>query len=86
MPKIIFRIINKIIAIEAKIDKFINILIEQNGYIKVVEGLENTLKIAIVGLVIGIVIALPIVNALIVPNTSKLVIIFAKYEYIKRNN
>ena len=33
-----------------KVDKFINIFIEQNGYVKVVEGLRNTLLIAVVGL------------------------------------
>ena len=52
---------------EAKINKFINILIEQNGYIKVIEGLENTLKIAIAGLVIGIVIGTLIATVRVLP-------------------
>lgn len=52
---------------EAKIDRFINILIEQKGYIKVVEGLENTLKIAIVGLVVGIVIGTLIATVRVLP-------------------
>ena len=38
----------------AKVDKFIEIFIDQNGYVKVVQGLQNTVLIAIVGLVIGI--------------------------------
>ena len=41
---------------EAKLDKFLEILIDYKGYVKVIEGLENTLKIAILGLIIGIVI------------------------------
>ncbi len=40
----------------AKVDKFIEIFIDQNGYVKVVQGLQNTVLIAIVGLVIGILI------------------------------
>ena len=39
-----------------KIDKFIEIFLQQNGYVKVVQGLQNTLLIAITGLIIGIVI------------------------------
>ena len=38
-----------------KIDKFIEIFLQQNGYVKVVQGLQNTLLIAITGLIIGIV-------------------------------
>ena len=41
-----------------KIDKFIEIFLQQNGYVKVVQGLQNTLLIAITGLIIGIVIGL----------------------------
>ena len=40
-----------------KVDKFMEIFLEQNGYVKVVEGLQNTLLIAVTGLVIGILIA-----------------------------
>ena len=36
-----------------KVDKFMEIFLEQNGYVKVVEGLQNTLLIAVTGLVIG---------------------------------
>ena len=39
-----------------KVDKFIDIFLNQNGYVKVVQGLHNTLLIAICGLIIGIVI------------------------------
>ena len=39
-----------------KIDKFIDILINQDGYLKVLEGLQNTLLIAVLGLIIGILI------------------------------
>ena len=38
-----------------KVDKFLEIFIEQNGYEKVLEGLKNTLIIAIAGLIIGII-------------------------------
>ncbi len=52
---------------EAKINKFIDILVNQNGYVKVIEGLENTLKIAILGLVIGIVIGTLIATIRVIP-------------------
>ena len=42
--------------ISTKIQKFIEIFIDNNGYVKVVEGLKNTVIIAIAGLIIGIVI------------------------------
>ena len=35
-----------------KIDSFIEVFLEKNGYVKVIEGLENTLLIAVTGLVI----------------------------------
>ncbi len=41
---------------DKKIDKFLEIFIEQNGYVTVLDGLKNTLTIAIVGLIIGILI------------------------------
>lgn len=50
-----------------KVDKFINIFIEQNGYIKVVEGLKNTLLIAVIGLIIGIVIGTLIATVRVIP-------------------
>lgn len=42
--------------ISTKIQKFIEIFIDNNGYVKVVEGLKNTVIIAIAGLIIGIII------------------------------
>ena len=50
-----------------KVDKFINIFIEQNGYVKVVEGLNNTLLIAVIGLIIGIVIGTLIATVRVIP-------------------
>lgn len=52
---------------EAKLDKFIEILIDYKGYVKVIEGLENTLKIAILGLIIGIVIGTVIATIRVIP-------------------
>jgi len=57
---------------DAKFNKFIDILINQNGYVKVIEGLENTLKIAILGLVIGIVIGTLIATVRVVPKYKML--------------
>ena len=39
-----------------KVDKFIEIFLEQNGYVRVVEGLQNTLLIAVTGLILGTLI------------------------------
>lgn len=50
-----------------KVDKFIDIFIAQNGYIKVMEGLKNTLLIAIMGLVIGILIGTVIATIRVLP-------------------
>lgn len=52
---------------DKKISKFIEIFWEQNGYIKVVEGLQNTLLIAITGLLIGIVIGTLIATVRVLP-------------------
>ncbi len=50
-----------------KIDKFIDILINQDGYVKVLEGLQNTLLIAVLGLVIGILIGTVIAIVRVLP-------------------
>ena len=50
-----------------KLEKFIDIFIEQNGYVKVVEGLKNTVIIAVIGLLIGIVIGTLIATVRVVP-------------------
>lgn len=55
-----------------KVDKFINIFIEQNGYVKVVEGLKNTLLIAVIGLIIGIVIGTLIATVRVIPKYKML--------------
>lgn len=39
-----------------KVNRFYEIFAEQNGYVMVLEGLKNTLLIAVIGLIIGIVI------------------------------
>lgn len=52
---------------EKKISKFIQIFWEQNGYVKVAEGLQNTLMIAITGLIIGIVIGTLIATVRVLP-------------------
>ena len=52
---------------DKKIAKFLEIFIEQNGYKTVIEGLQNTLMIAIVGLIIGIVIGTLIATVRVLP-------------------
>ncbi len=55
-----------------KVDKFLEIFIQQNGYVKVLQGLENTLKIAVVGLIIGIIIGILIATVRVIPKYKKL--------------
>ncbi len=50
-----------------KVDKFIEIFVEQNGYVRVVEGLQNTLLIAVCGLIIGILIGTIIATVRVLP-------------------
>ena len=50
-----------------KVDKFFDIFLNQNGYVKVVQGLQNTLLIAITGLIIGIVIGTLIATVRVIP-------------------
>ena len=52
---------------DVKVAKFVEIFWEQNGYVKVVEGLQNTLLIACTGLIIGIVIGTLIATARVIP-------------------
>ncbi len=52
---------------------FVKTLIEKNGYVQVLEGLRNTLIIAIVGLVIGIIIGTLLAIVKIVPQNNKIV-------------
>lgn len=55
-----------------KVDKFIEIFIAQNGFVKVVEGLKNTLLIAVMGLVIGILIGTLIATVRVIPKYKRL--------------
>ena len=57
---------------DKKIAKFIEIFIDQNGYVKVLEGLQNTLLIAILGLIIGTVIGTLIATVRVVPKYKTL--------------
>ncbi len=52
---------------DKKIDRFLEIFIEQNGYVTVLEGLKNTLTIAVVGLIIGILIGTLIATVRVLP-------------------
>ncbi|MDD6441029.1 MAG: amino acid ABC transporter permease [bacterium] len=52
---------------EQKVKIFTEIFWQENGYIKVLEGLQNTLLIAIAGLLIGIVIGTLIATARVIP-------------------
>ena len=47
-------------SFDKKIDRFLEVLIEKNGYVTVIEGLQNTLMIAITGLIIGIIITIAV--------------------------
>jgi len=57
---------------DKKVDKFIEIFLEQNGYVKVMEGLENTLLIAVTGLIIGILIGTLIATVRVLPKYKAL--------------
>lgn len=52
---------------DQKVSKFIEIFFEQNGYVRVLEGLKNTLLIAVIGLIIGIILGTPIATVRVVP-------------------
>ena len=55
-----------------KWNKFLEIFFEQNGYVKVLEGLQNTILIAVVGLLIGIVIGTLIATVRVIPKYKRL--------------
>ncbi len=59
-------------SFELKIAKFIQIFVEQGGYRRVLEGLQNTLLIAVSGLVLGIVIGTLIAAVRVVPKYKRL--------------
>lgn len=58
--------------ISNKIQKFIEIFIDNKGYVKVLEGLKNTLTIAICGLIIGIIIGTLIATVRVIPKYKRL--------------
>lgn len=55
-----------------KINQFREVFFEQNGYQKVIEGLQNTLLIAILGLLIGVLIGTLIATVRVVPKYKRL--------------
>ena len=66
---------------EKKFEVFWKFFLDNGGYNVVIEGLRNTLIIAILGLVIGIVIGTLIATARVVPKTNgatKVLDVFAK--------
>jgi polar amino acid transport system permease protein len=52
---------------EQKVDKFLQVFIEYNGYVRVLQGLKNTLTIAVIGLIIGIIIGTLIATVRVIP-------------------
>jgi len=50
-----------------KVERFLEILIEKKAYIKVLDGLKNTVTIAVVGLIIGILIGTIIAIVRVLP-------------------
>ena len=55
-----------------KVDRFIESFIAQNGYVRVLEGLRNTLLIAVCGLLIGILIGTVIATVRVIPKYKRL--------------
>ena len=57
---------------QQKIDIFLEIFLAQNGYVKVVEGLRNTMTIAVTGLIVGIIIGTLIAAVRVMPKYKRL--------------
>ena len=55
-----------------KLDRFLDVFINSNGYTQVLTGLKNTVIIAVLGLVIGIVIGTLIATVRVVPKYKTL--------------
>lgn len=55
-----------------KVDRFINVFVNQGGYRNVLMGLKNTMLIAVIGLIIGIVIGTLIATVRVLPKYSKI--------------
>ena len=64
---------------EKKFEVFWKFFIDNGGYNVVIEGLRNTLIIAILGLVIGIIIGTLIATVRVVPKTSGVTNVLAKF-------
>lgn len=56
----------------AKVDQFVDIVVNQGGINKILEGLQNTIIIAVLGLVIGILIGTLIAAVRVVPKYKML--------------
>ena len=63
---------------ERKFQVFLEFFMHKNGYNVVVEGLKNTIIIAVMGLVIGIVLGTLIATARVVPKTNVFVKVLEK--------
>ena len=59
-------------SFQQKIDIFLEIFLEQNGYVKVLEGLQNTVTIAVTGLIVGIIIGTLIAAVRVMPKYKRL--------------
>ncbi|MGN0520733.1 MAG: amino acid ABC transporter permease [Candidatus Fimenecus sp.] len=57
---------------DRKIQRFLEVFIDAGGYNKVLEGLQNTLLIAVLGLVIGIVVGTLIATVRVLPKYKRL--------------
>lgn len=57
---------------DRKVEKFFDILINKNGYVQVLEGLQNTLYIAVLGLIIGTIIGTIIASVRVMPKYKTL--------------
>lgn len=55
-----------------KVERFFQIFIDNNGYVKVLEGLQNTLIIAVLGLVLGILLGTVIATVRVMPRYKTL--------------
>ena len=62
-----------------KVEKFLDILMNKGGYKEVIEGLQNTMIIAVVGLLIGIVIGTIIATVRVMPKYKAAVRVMDKF-------
>ena len=62
-----------------KVEKFLDILINKGGYKEVLTGLQNTMIIAVMGLLIGIVIGTLIATIRVMPKYKKAVRVMDKF-------